>query len=478
MAESVVTSYFLEKVGALLEGEANLFFGVKGEVRSLVTELEFIRSFLRDANEKRTRNNERSVKVWVGQVGDVAFDVEDVIDSFILKEELQRQRNMALRIICYLNRLYEGESWELFSKKVVSCPTELEELGKKIVDKCGGLPLAIVVSYSCFLYFGLFPEDAEIRADRLIRLWIAEGFVQQRGEEMMEDVAEDYLEELIHRSLIQVGQRRRFDGGVETCRIHDLLRDLAISEAKQDKFLDICVEPSSRRLAIHPVANGNDSRAAGRQLDNGGLDKLTDLRELSTEGEESESTPAAFLPLVSFSQHVYLYKLFLRGQLEKLPNLVDFPPNLTQLSLYFSFLTIERQQEDEDAPQPQNRIMATLEQLPNLRVLVLGWRSYVEKEMIFTAGGFPKLQDLSIHGLEHLEEWRVEKGAMPCLQSLDLMRCHRLKMLPDGLRHVTTLQKIFLYQGDNPGLKARVEKDRGEDWYKIQHVPSITINIE
>ncbi|KAF8364591.1 hypothetical protein HHK36_033437 [Tetracentron sinense] len=297
---------------------------------------------------------------------------------------------------------------------------------------------------SCFLYFGLFPEDAEIRADRLIRLWIAEGFVQQRGEEMMEDVAEDYLEELIHRSLIQVGQRRRFDGGVETCRIHDLLRDLAISEAKQDKFLDICVEPSSRRLAIHPVANGN----------------------------------AAFLPLVSFPQHVYLYKLFLRGQLEKLPNLVDFPPNLTQLSLYFSFLTIERQQEDEDAPQPQNRIMATLEQLPNLRVLVLGWRLYVEKEMIFTAGGFPKLQDLSIHGLEHLEEWRVEKGAMPCLQSLDLMRCHRLKMLPDGLRHVTTLQKIFLYQGDNPGLKARVEKDRGEDWYKIQHIPSITINIE
>ncbi|KAF8398639.1 hypothetical protein HHK36_014494 [Tetracentron sinense] len=392
-------------------------------------------------------------------------------------------------------------------------------------------------------------EDAEIRAGGLIRLWIAEGFVQQRREERMEDVAEDYLEELIHRSLLQVGEKRS-DGGVETCRIHDLLRDLAISEGKQDKFLDICVEPSSHRLAIHPVANGmyptssrlnlhsllcfssteidlwksfrpfwgrikllrvldledvsidylpdeigellllkylglrrtnihslppstcnlrnlqtldlgitnfsdipnrlwklkqlrhlyisysnieaSNSNLSSRQIDNlshlqtlelpagnwimGGLDKLTDLRQFSTHGKLStvykealanslpklyslrsltlvnrvQELAPAFLPLVSFSQHLHLYKWYLRGQLEKLPNLVDFPPNLIELELINSRLRL-RQQEDEDAPQAQNQIMAMLEQLPNLRFLFLGDGSYEEKEMIFTAGGFPKL---------------------------------------------------------------------------------------
>ncbi|XP_058112013.1 probable disease resistance protein RXW24L [Magnolia sinica] len=56
----------------------------------------------------------------------------------------------------------------------------------------------------CFLYFGAFPEDSEIEVDDLIKLWIAEGFVQQRGEEELEDVAEDFAEELINRSIIQV----------------------------------------------------------------------------------------------------------------------------------------------------------------------------------------------------------------------------------------------------------------------------------
>ncbi|GFY84752.1 hypothetical protein Acr_03g0015260 [Actinidia rufa] len=47
-----------------------------------------------------------------------------------------------------LHFLREEESWELFSKKVFAdekCPDDLEKLGKQMADKCGGLPLAIVV---------------------------------------------------------------------------------------------------------------------------------------------------------------------------------------------------------------------------------------------------------------------------------------------------------------------------------------------
>ncbi|KAJ9184698.1 hypothetical protein P3X46_004400 [Hevea brasiliensis] len=72
----------------------------------------------------------------------------------------------------------------------------------------------------------------------------------------MEDVAEDFLEELIDRSMVQVVERR-YDGRIKTCRIHDLLRDLAMSEAKECKFLEILDGDTfhsmirARRIAVH-----------------------------------------------------------------------------------------------------------------------------------------------------------------------------------------------------------------------------------
>ncbi|KAG5530393.1 hypothetical protein RHGRI_025366 [Rhododendron griersonianum] len=106
---------------------------------------------------------------------------------------------------------------------------------------------------SCFLYLGLFPEDFEIEAEKLCRLWEAEGFIKL-DKESEEEKAEAYLRELIDRSLIQVVKRnwRR----IITCRVHDLLRDFAIEKSKELNFLHIyegTVAPNtnSRRLACY-----------------------------------------------------------------------------------------------------------------------------------------------------------------------------------------------------------------------------------
>ncbi|CAL5428014.1 unnamed protein product [Camellia sinensis] len=181
--------------------------------------------------------------------------------------------------------LTEEESWELLQRKVFqngSCPAELIEFGKQIMKKCEGLPLAIVViagllakkkteewwkqvsqsvssyivsdpnqyldtlalSYNhlprhlkpCFLYLGAFPEDQEISVQRLIWLWIAEGFIQKVGPKSLEEVAEDYLMDLIQRNLVIVA-RKRFDGRIKACRMHDLLRDLCLKKARETNFL-------------------------------------------------------------------------------------------------------------------------------------------------------------------------------------------------------------------------------------------------
>ncbi|PSS29088.1 Late blight resistance protein like [Actinidia chinensis var. chinensis] len=195
-----------------------------------------------------------------------------------------------------LRFLTEDESWVLFQQKVFpreTYPTQLTEIGKYIAKKCQGVPLVIVVvagiltnekkspdqwekvgktlnsqmtahpqiwlktlalSYNhlphhlkpCFLYFGVFPEDYQVPVWKLIWLWVAEGFIREAGEKSLEDVAEEYLMELIGRSLVLVS-RRRSDGGVKACGIHDLLRDFCIKQAEKECFLqqNFCELPVS-----------------------------------------------------------------------------------------------------------------------------------------------------------------------------------------------------------------------------------------
>ncbi|OMO74347.1 putative disease resistance RPP8-like protein 4 [Corchorus olitorius] len=66
------------------------------------------------------------------------------------------------------------------------------------------------------------------------------------GEEIAEDVAERYLNELVERYMVLVGKR---DASlkIKTCRMHDLVRDLCLSKAKQENFIcnDVNNIPSS-----------------------------------------------------------------------------------------------------------------------------------------------------------------------------------------------------------------------------------------
>ncbi|KAJ4798394.1 Disease resistance protein RPP8 [Rhynchospora pubera] len=90
----------------------------------------------------------------------------------------------------------------------------------------------------CFLYFASFPEDHEISANHVIRMWIAEGFIPRDGRGNMEERAQNILDELLQRSLVQV-IKKSWDGKCKTCRVHDLVRDMAVHEARQENFFTL-----------------------------------------------------------------------------------------------------------------------------------------------------------------------------------------------------------------------------------------------
>ncbi|PHT52288.1 hypothetical protein CQW23_06750 [Capsicum baccatum] len=235
-----------------------------------------------------------SCEVWDGVRQ--CFPTEDNAGSRILLTTRNDEvacyadtENLSLR----MSFMDQDKSWSLFKSAAFAneaLPSEFETVGKQIAEKCHGLPLTIVVvagllkskraiedwenvakdvksfvtndpdeqcsrvlglSYNhltsdlktCLLHFGIFPEDIDIPVKRLVRSWMAEGFLKLEND--LEGEAEKCLQELVDRCLVLVFKKSLDGTKIRSCKVHDLIHDMCVIEIQRgnvrSKFQSICI---------------------------------------------------------------------------------------------------------------------------------------------------------------------------------------------------------------------------------------------
>jgi hypothetical protein len=89
--------------------------------------------------------------------------------------------------------------------------------------------------------------------------------------------------------------------------------------------------------------------------------------------------------------------------------------------------------------------------------------------------GLSSLRKLYVLGCDKFTSLSEGVRHLTALEDLELYGCPELNSLPESIQHLTSLQSLIIR--GCPNLKKRCEKDLGEDWPKIAHIPHISIDF-
>ncbi|KAM1064626.1 hypothetical protein ACFX2A_029253 [Malus domestica] len=334
-----------------------------------------------------------------------------------------------------LGGLNKEQSWSLFKKMAFEDGKEpdnstIKEVGEEIVIKCQGVPLAIKtiggmlcnkdheydewlnfkdkklskiseeenniiptlqLSYDvlpshlkhCFAYCSLFPLDYKISVQRLIKLWVAQGFIKSSNKkECLEDVAYKYYKELLCRSFFQEEEKDEL-GIIKNCKMHTFMNELANSVSG-----DTCTRVELDHTNFHEK-----------------------------------------LHHVSFNFHVYPSKWKVPMSLLKAKNIRTF------------LFPCQRYWNDGKISSCNSLCTTIVSNFKSLRMLSLSGFGITTLSNCLKKMKHLRYLDLSDNPIETLPDWIV---ALSNLETIDLSGCDQLVELPGGIKKMINLRHLIL----------------------------------
>jgi len=341
-----------------------------------------------------------------------------------------------------ISKLSDKDCWELFKQRAFG-PNEVERtelvvIGKEILKRCGGVPLAAIalgsllrfkreekewhyvkenklwnlqdedyvmpalrLSYlnlpvklrQCFAFCALFPKDQRTDKQFLIELWIANGFISSNELLDEEEIANEIWNELYWRSFfhdIEIGNY----GQITSFKMHDLVHDLAQSVSEE----------------VRCITHNNDMPSTIERIHHLSFYEESSLTEFDSIWVRSFKSLKTYIGVGGDKVLPYVLKFHSLRAL-KLNNMKKVPSSIGHLK-YLRYLNLSSG-DFETLPEP-----------------------------------ICKLRNLQILKLDHCQNLQNFPNSLICLkalQHLSLNYCRKLSSLPPHIGKLTSLRTLSMY---------------------------------